>query len=97
MSRYWPFLTQCAAASFSSTALQEADPLIASKPKSKRRPDIDIIRVGLTWGILLYHTVLIYVPYITYYVKDPFYNFRNYSTPGADVSRQYTMPYTHQH
>jgi len=44
---------------------QEANP----KPKSSRRPDIDIIRIGLTWGILLYHTVLIYTPYLSYYVR----------------------------
>ena len=44
---------------------QEANP----KPKSSRRPDIDIIRIVLTWGILLYHTVLIYTPYLSYYVR----------------------------
>ena len=44
---------------------QEANP----KPKSSRRPDIDIIRIVLTWGILLYHTVLIYAPYASYYVR----------------------------
>ena len=37
--------------------------------KSSRRPDIDLIRIALTWGILLYHTVLIYAPYLPYYVK----------------------------
>ena len=44
---------------------QEANP----KRKSSRRPDIDIIRIILTWGILLYHTVLIYTPYLSYYVR----------------------------
>ena len=44
---------------------QDANP----KPKSSRRPDIDIIRIVLTWGILLYHTVLIYTPYLSYYVR----------------------------
>ena len=40
------------------------------KPKpSSRRPDIDLIRVVLTWGILLYHVVLIYAPYAAYYVR----------------------------
>ena len=40
------------------------------KPRpSSRRPDIDLIRVVLTWGILLYHTVLIYTPEVPYYVK----------------------------
>ena len=38
------------------------------KPSS-RRPDIDLIRVVLTWGILLYHVVLIYAPYAAYYVR----------------------------
>ena len=36
----------------------------------QRRPDIDVIRIVLTWGILLYHTVLIYSqPWAGYYVK----------------------------
>ena len=40
------------------------------KPRpSSRRPDIDLIRVALTWGILLYHVVLIYTPEVPYYVK----------------------------
>ena len=40
------------------------------KPRpSSRRPDIDLIRVVLTWGILLYHVVLIYAPYAAYYVR----------------------------
>ena len=38
------------------------------KPSS-RRPDIDLIRVVLTWGILLYHVVLVYAPYAAYYVR----------------------------
>ena len=37
--------------------------------KSSRRPDIDLIRIVLTWGILLYHTVLVYTPWLPYYVK----------------------------
>merc|ERR1719229_994668 len=37
--------------------------------KSSRRSDIDLIRVALTWGILLYHVVLIYAPYAAYYVR----------------------------
>ena len=36
---------------------------------SSRRPDIDLVRVVLTWGILLYHTVLIYAPFHSYYVR----------------------------
>ena len=42
----------------------------AAKPvKTNRRPDIDLVRVVLTWGILLYHTVLIYAPFLSYYVR----------------------------
>ena len=37
--------------------------------KSSRRPDIDLIRILLTWGILLYHAVLIYTPSLPYYLK----------------------------
>ena len=37
--------------------------------KSSRRPDIDVIRIVLTWGILVFHTALIYGPYLGYYVK----------------------------
>ena len=36
---------------------------------TSRRPDIDLVRVVLTWGILLYHTVLIYAPFLSYYVR----------------------------
>ena len=40
------------------------------KPRpSSRRPDIDLIRVALTWGILLYHVVLIYAPYCVWNVR----------------------------
>jgi len=39
------------------------------KKKSSRRPDIDLIRILLTWGILLYHVVLIYTPYLSYYER----------------------------
>ena len=42
---------------------------MASTKKSSRRPDIDVIRIVLTWGILVYHTALIYGPYLTYYVR----------------------------
>ena len=37
--------------------------------KSPRRPDIDVVRIVLTWGILVYHTALIYGPYLAYYVR----------------------------
>ena len=41
----------------------------ATSKKSSRRPDIDVIRIVLTWGILVYHTALIYGPYLTYYLR----------------------------
>ena len=47
----------------------ENENVVKSPKKSSRRPDIDIIRIGLTWGILMYHTVIIYAPYTSYYVK----------------------------
>ena len=37
--------------------------------KSHRRPDIDVIRIVLTWAILLFHTALIFSPRAWYYVK----------------------------
>ena len=43
--------------------------ITAPPKKSSRRPDIDVIRIVLTWGILVYHTALIYGPYLTYYVR----------------------------
>ena len=71
-----------------STASLAPAPTESTEPrKSKRQPEIDVIRVGLTWGILLYHVVLIYIPWINYYVKDPFYDFVNNTSPGADVSQ----------
>ena len=36
---------------------------------SQRRPDIDVIRIVLTWAILLFHTALIFSPLAWYYVK----------------------------
>ena len=47
---------------------KEAQAVSAVK-KSSRRPDIDVIRIVLTWGILVYHTALIYSPYFSYYLK----------------------------
>ena len=72
---------------------EETNLLKASQPKSNRRPYIDVIRVGLTWGILLFHTVLIYVPWHSYYVKDPFYDFVNNTAPGARVSTIFRCTY----
>ena len=41
----------------------------ASRHRGSRRPDIDLLRVSLTWGILLFHVVLIYAPFLFYYVR----------------------------
>ena len=41
----------------------------ASRHRGSRRPDIDLLRVCLTWGILLFHVVLIYAPFLFYYVR----------------------------
>ena len=46
-------------------SMKEEEPV----KKSSRRPDIDLIRVVLTWAILLYHVVLIYAPFLPYHVK----------------------------
>jgi len=35
-----------------------------------RLPGVDIIRVSLTWGILLFHTAVAYAPGASYYVKS---------------------------
>ena len=43
--------------------------LEATAKKVSRRPDIDLIRVMLTWGILVYHTALMYGPGLSYYVR----------------------------
>ena len=40
-----------------------------SRHSSSRRPDIDLLRVSLTWAILLFHVVLIYAPFLFYYVR----------------------------
>ena len=40
-----------------------------SRHRSSRRPDIDLLRVSLTWAILLFHVVLIYAPFLFYYVR----------------------------
>ena len=49
--------------------MEQADATGVTVKKSSRRPDIDLIRIVLTWGILLYHTVLVYTPWLPYYVK----------------------------
>ena len=40
-----------------------------TKSKLPRRRDIDLVRIVLSWSILLYHTVLVYTPSLPYYVK----------------------------
>jgi hypothetical protein len=35
-----------------------------------RRQEVDIIRVGLTWGILLFHTCAVYAPALQWYVAS---------------------------
>ena len=35
-----------------------------------RRPDVDIIRVSLTWAILFFHTTVAFAPALTWYVKS---------------------------
>lgn len=59
----------------------------ASDKKSARRPEIDYIRVGLTWGILLYHVIFIYLP-AQFYIHDPFYEYANNTVGGTDVNDQ---------
>ena len=36
-----------------------------------RRPDIDVANIILTWIVLVYHVLIVYCPYLPYYVKDP--------------------------
>ena len=51
------------------TDKNESEAQLVVKSKYSRRPDVDIIRIILTWGILLFHTVAIYIPKNHYYVK----------------------------
>ena len=85
------FLSSVVVAVDSSASLAPAQAESTESQKSKRKPEIDVIRVGLTWGILLFHVVLIYIPWIPYYVKDPFYDFVNNTAPGADVSQSLSV------
>ena len=50
-------------------ATADSKEAMATMKKSSRRPDIDVIRIVLTWGILVYHTALIYGPYLSYYIR----------------------------
>ena len=50
-----------------------------SKPaRTPRRPDVDVVRVALTWGILLFHTTVAHAPGMSWYVKSFGWS------PGAD-------------
>ena len=40
--------------------------------RSARRPDIDCIRVGLTWGILLYHSTIAFLPEEGWYITNKY-------------------------
>ena len=50
-------------------------PVSSQQPKVPRRPDIDVLLICLTWGILLFHVCLVYSvnsPFGGYYyVKYP--------------------------
>ena len=52
-------------------------------------PDIDILNISVTWLILLYHVVIIYCPYLAYYVKDP----NLPPTPGPESPSFYALVY----
>ena len=41
-----------------------------TETRPARRPDVDIIRVSLTWGILLFHTTVAFAPHLMWYVKS---------------------------
>ena len=43
-----------------------------------RRPDVDVLRVALTWSILLFHTTVAHAPVSDWYVKSFGWS------PGAD-------------
>ena len=43
---------------------------VKSNAVPPRHPGIDLIRVSLTWGILLFHTAAAYAPFTGYYVKS---------------------------
>ena len=50
-----------------------------SKPaRPPRRPDVDVVRVALTWSILLFHTTVAHAPGMPWYVKSFGWS------PGAD-------------
>ena len=51
---------------------------VTKQVRPPRRPDVDVVRIVLTWGILLYHTTYAYTPGDTWYVKSFGWG------PGAD-------------
>ena len=49
---------------------KEHEPLLSlGRTKLPRRADIDLLRIVLSWAILVYHTVLVFTPSLPYYVK----------------------------
>ena len=77
---YWSAGTTLTQQMVSPTATTETPLLESPQKKTSRQVHIDVIRVGLTWGILLFHTVLIYMPSATYHIKDPFMESPNGTT-----------------
>ena len=53
--------------------IEEPTPTSHSQKKTDiaRRPELDVIIVALTWGVLLYHACSVYSPFKNYYVKFP--------------------------
>ena len=64
----------------SAVATIQVEATVAPSPPSPppRRPDVDLIRVSLTWGILFFHTTVAYAPAMSWYVKSFGW------TPGLD-------------
>ena len=58
--------------------IAEGGGVVPQLARPPRRPDIDVVRVGLTWGILLFHTTVAYAPGTPWYVKSFGWS------PGAD-------------
>ena len=65
------------------------DEFVNQHKSVKRRQDIDILIISVTWLILVYHAVAIYCAYVPYYVKDP--NIPPY--PGFESPSFYALVY----
>ena len=63
-------------------------------PPSRRYPGVDIIRVGLTWCILLGHTVAAFSPGIPFYVKGYGWmpGFNNFAVSFLNFMNAWQMP-----